>query len=622
MASSPRTSSDTAVPAPAGVEEASESRSPLPVTPPPGLENQDAEAEENYKPRTFKFWSVVTSAFLCLFLISLDRTIIGTAIPNITQDFLSLGDIGWYGSAYQLTTAASQFVFSKVYKFYDIKWTFLISVFLFEVGSAICGAAPNSISFILGRAVAGIGGSGIFSGVTIIIFHLVPLRKQPLFQGIFGGVFGLASVLGPLLGGAFTTGLNWRWCFWINLPIGAVALVCVAFCLHPIKRTREPATIWEQFIRLDPLGTMFFIPSIVSLLVALQWGGSIYAWSSWRVILLLVMFGVLFFAFAAVQVLLPNTATVPARIITQRSILAAAVFMFALAGSMFLAIYYLPLWFQVVLGASAIQSGVYTLPFVLSLVASANISGILTKKIGYYVPAMILCPSLMAVGLGLMTTFRVNESSSHWIGFQFIAGLGLGFGIQASNLATRAVLPMADVSTGIAIIFFSQQVGGAIFTSVGQSLLTTYMVSHLSGVPGIDPSQLSNEGATDLVADVPIEYQPQVKEVYNQAITRVFMCAMGVALVAVVASLFMEWKDLNNKTKLPGSTGAGESAATQVASDLAASRSTITGTMEDLHRHETGSLSNYLIFSKDFGTSSEFNFINSFDPSFISKEKE
>ncbi|KAI5918392.1 MFS general substrate transporter [Camillea tinctor] len=547
------------------LENANASRAPA-STPAAQAPGQNLDAEENYKPKTFKFWSVVISAFLSLFLISLDRTIIGTAIPNITQDFYSLGDIGWYGSAYQLTTAASQFFFSKIYKFYDIKWIFLASVFLFEVGSAICGAAPSSISFILGRAIAGIGGSGIFSGVTIILFHLVPLRKQPLFQGIFGGVFGLASVLGPLLGGAFTSGLNWRWCFWINLPIGAAAFVCVAIWLHPLKQRRDPATLWKQFVRLDPLGTTFFIPSIVSLLVALQWGGSTYAWNSWRIILLLVMFVVLFCAFAAVQVLMPNTATVPSRIITQRSILAAAIFMFTLAGSMFITIYYLPLWFQVVLGASAIQSGVYTLPFVLSLVAAANISGILTKQIGYYVPAMVICPSLMALGLGLMTTFGVDESSAHWIGYQFIAGLGLGFGIQASNLATRAVLPISDVPTGIAIIFIAQQVGGAIFTSVGQSLLSTYMVEHLSGVPGIDVSQITNEGATNIVADVPTEYQPLVKEVYNEAITRIFMCAMGVALGAVVAALFMEWKDLN-RTKPPGTPTTDELPTPQDAFD-------------------------------------------------------
>lgn len=151
----------------------------------------------------------------------------------------------------------------------------------------------------------------------------------------------------------------------------------------------------------------------------------------------------------------------------------------------------------------------------------------------------------MAVGLGLMTTFRVNEETSHWIGYQFITGFGLGFGIQAYNLAARAVLPMADVPTGIAIIFFSQQLGGAIFTSVGQSLLSTEIVARLSGVPGVDASQVTSEGATGLGDDVPPEYQPLVKEAYNKAITKIFMAATGVALVAVVAALFMEWKNIN-----------------------------------------------------------------------------
>ncbi|KAI0487508.1 MFS general substrate transporter [Xylaria cf. heliscus] len=521
--------------------------SPQPRTASSGL---DQEAEENYKPKTFKFWSVIISGFLCLFLINLDRTIISTAIPQITNAFHDLSDIGWYGSAYQLTTAAAQFAWSKFYKFYNLKRTFLIAVVIFEAGSAICGAAPSSLIFILGRAIAGIGGAGIFSGVTLLIFSLVPLRKQPLFQGIFGGVFGLASVLGPLVGGAFTSSGNWRWCFYINLPIGAVAIVCVIFYLHPSNKEQEPATFWEQFIRLDPLGTLFFVPSTVSLLIALQWGGSVWAWNSWRIILLLVLFGVLFLAFVTVQVLRPDSATVPPRIIKQRSILAASIFMFALSGTLFMTIFYLPLWFQVILDASPIQSGVYTLPLVLSLVVSANISGILTKKIGYYVPAMIVCPSLMAVGLGLMSTFRVNEVSSHWVGFTFLTGFGLGCGIQAYNLAARAVLPMPDVPTGIAIIFFSQQLGGAIFTSVGQSLLSTEIVSDLSDVPGIDPSQVANEGATDLLTNVPIEYRLRVKEVYNQAITKIFMAAMGVALVAVVAALVMEWKNLN-KTKQP-----------------------------------------------------------------------
>ncbi|KAI1264235.1 MFS general substrate transporter [Xylariaceae sp. FL1019] len=514
---------------------------PAPVRPPAA---DAADANDRFQPKTLKFWSIIVSIFLALFLVALDRTIIGTATPRITQEFHSLGDIGWYGSAYQLTTAASQLLFGRVYKFYEVKVTFLATVAVFEIGSVICGAAPNSIVFIVGRAIAGVGGAGIFSGCTIIMITMVPLHKRPIFQGAFGMVFGLASALGPLIGGALTDAVSWRWCFYINLPIGAVAALCLMLILKPSRPPHGRATIWQQFVRLDPLGTFFLVPSVVSLLLALQWGGSTYTWDSWRIILLLVLFGVLFIAFGIVQAQMPQTATVPVRVITRRSIFAAAVFMFALAGSFLMGLYYLPLWFQVVKGASATQSGVYTLPFVVSLVIGSTLSGAFTQKVGYYVPAMITSPSLLAIGQGLMSTFRVNEVLSHWIGFQVIAGFGLGIGMQASSLAAQAVLPMPDVPIGIAIMFFSQQLGGGIFTSVGQNLLSTYLVSHLTGIPGINPSTITSEGAADLVSSVAPEYRLKVKTVYNEAISKIFLTAMGVALVAVFSALFMEWKNV------------------------------------------------------------------------------
>ncbi|KAI1381964.1 MFS general substrate transporter [Hypoxylon crocopeplum] len=518
------------------------------------------EAEENFKPKTLKFWSVMLSIYLALFLVALDRTIIGTAIPQITQEFNSLGDIGWYGSAYQLTTAASQLVFGRVYKFYEMKRTFLTTVAIFEIGSVICGAAPNSIAFILGRAIAGLGSAGIFTGVMIIMLPLVPLRKRPMFQGIFGTVFGVSSVMGPLVGGAFTDRVTWRWCFYINLPVGAVAALCLLLVNLPSKPP-TPAKFWEHFTRLDPLGTFFFVPSIISLLLALQWGGSVYAWNSWRIVLLLVLFGVLFLAFAAVQILMPNTATVPVRVISQRSIAAATVFMLSVAGAMMMSVYYLPLWFQVVQGVTAVQSGVDTIPLVLSLVVGSILSGATTQKIGYYVPAMITCPSIMAIGLGLMSTFRVGETSAHWIGYQFLCGFGLGTGMQSAGLAAQAVLPGPDIPTGVAIMFFCQQLGGAIFTSVGQNLLSSYMVEHVAEVPGLDPQQITNGGATDLINEVPAEYQLNVRQLYNGGISRIFLCAMGVALVALVAALFMEWKNIKRSGPKgpPGSNPTEES---------------------------------------------------------------
>ncbi|KAI1384917.1 MFS general substrate transporter [Hypoxylon trugodes] len=501
------------------------------------------EAEKNFQPKSMKFWSVMLSIFLALFIVALDRTIIGTATPQITQEFNSLGDIGWYGSAYQLTSAACQLLFGRVYRFYEVKKTFLFCIAFFEVGSAICGAAPNSIAFIIGRAIAGVGGAGLFTGVSVVMLPLVPLRKRPMFQGLFGSIFGISSVLGPLVGGAFTTHVSWRWCFYLNLPIGAVVALCFLVVKIPTRKP-EPAKFREHLTRLDPLGTFFLVPSIVCLLLALQWGGSTYEWGNWHIILLLVLFGVLFLAFAAVQITMPNTATVPVKVITQRSIAAATLFMFSISGPMMMDTYFLPIWFQVVNGVNAVQSGIDTLPLVLSMVVASILSGITTQKLGYYVPSMLLCPSILAVGQGLLSTLKVGDSSAHWIGYQFLVGFGMGTGMQAAGLAAQAVLPKPEIPTGISIMFFFQQLGGSVFTSVGQNLLSSYLVKHLADIPGLDPKQVTSEGATDVLTKVPLQYQGAVKQVYNGALSRIFLCGMGIALVGLLGSLCMEWKNI------------------------------------------------------------------------------
>lgn len=163
-----------------------------------------ADAEKNFKPKSLKFWLIIIGMYMAIFLVALDRMIIATAIPSITNDFHSIEDIGWYGSAYMLTAAIFNPLSGRVYQLYPIKWVFLLSLVVFEVGSALCGAAPSSAAFIVGRAIAGMGAAGVFSGGIMILVPLVPLRRRPVFTAVFGMAFGISSVLGPLVGGAFT----------------------------------------------------------------------------------------------------------------------------------------------------------------------------------------------------------------------------------------------------------------------------------------------------------------------------------------------------------------------------------------------------------------------------------
>lgn len=220
---------------------------------------------------------VLSSVYISLFLVSLDRLIVTTAIPAITNEFDSLPDVGWYGAAYLLTSCAFQLLFGKLYSFYPIRAVYAISVLLFEVGSAICGAAPNSIALIIGRAIQGVGSAGIFAGGIVVIVFAVPLHRRPFFQGLGGAVFGVSSILGPLVGGAFTSNVTWRWCFFINLPFGAVALAIIVFLLRIPDREETKLPTKAKLSQLDAAGTFALIPSVVSILLALEWGGLTYA---------------------------------------------------------------------------------------------------------------------------------------------------------------------------------------------------------------------------------------------------------------------------------------------------------------------------------------------------------
>lgn len=308
----------------------------------PEEDNHEDEDDESQYPVGLQFWLVLVSLCLSVFLVALDQTIIAPALGAITTEYGSTKDIGWYGSSYMLTMTALQPMYGNIYRLFDIKPTFLSAVALFELGSLVTAVAPTSVVFIVGRAIAGVGTAGIFSGSMVILSYTMPLRKRPAMFGVFGGLWGISSVVGPLLGGAFTDKVTWRWCFYINLPIGGIAMVAIFFFLR-ILRNDNPnnETYMARILQLDLIGATILIPDIIMLVLALQWAGAEYPWSHPKIIGLLVGAVVIAFIFAGVEIWQQDKSLLPPRFFKNRNVLSAMMFSLFVGAYFFPIVYYL-----------------------------------------------------------------------------------------------------------------------------------------------------------------------------------------------------------------------------------------------------------------------------------------
>lgn len=327
---------------------------------------------------------------LCLvtFMVGLDQMIIATAIPKITTQFHSLEDVGWYGSAYLLTTTSLQPSYGKVYSYFNVKWTFVFAMFVFEFGSILCAVAKNSPALIVGRAIAGTGAAGLYSGGMTIIGYSVPLRRRAIYLASLASMFGISSIVGPILGGAFTDKLTWRWCFWINLPFGGLAIATVVLTFKNPERRYASKTLRQKIHEMDLPGAFFLISAIVCLLLALQWGGIMYPWHDSRVFGCLIGFGLLIIVFIALQLRAGEHATIPPKIIGQRTVTAAALTLAFLSMGIYTHVYYLPFYFQAVKGVTAEQSGIRCVAYLISNTIAALINGAGVTIAGYYAPCM------------------------------------------------------------------------------------------------------------------------------------------------------------------------------------------------------------------------------------------
>ena len=492
---------------------------------------------------------ILIAVLLAVFLSALDQTIVGTALPRIVDDLKGNEFYTWVVTIYLLTATISGPIYGKLSDLFGRRPMVMFGVSLFLIGSALSGISQEMWQLVAARGLQGLGAGAIFPIALAVIGDLFTPTERGKYQGLFGAVFGISALIGPALGGFLTDNFSWHWVFFVNLPIGAVALVIIWRLLPPIRHPERARSI-------DYLGSVVFAAALVPILIGLTNKRTLEWNDPWVGGLILVGM-----AFSALFVWVESRASepiLPLSLFRNRSISVSLIAVFLASFGFFGAIIFIPLWFQTVLGSSATQSGYQILPLLAGLIISSVVSGQVISRTGRYRWLIVVAMALVAAGLALMTQLRGDTSLSEMWLWMVVAGMGIGPSLAAFTIVVQNAAPFAQLGAATGALTFFRQVGGTVGLAIGGTLFAAALTSELppelaaAGVPqeiatrfasSAAGSDFSSVGdlAAQILASVPEQFRPAVEPFVPNIVNgfhNAFSIAIGGALwIGVVAAI-------------------------------------------------------------------------------------
>jgi EmrB/QacA subfamily drug resistance transporter len=487
----------------------------------------DVEAADEHR----RILVILGALMLGMALAALDQTIVATALPTIAGDLHGLNHLSWVVTAYLLATCISTPLWGKLGDLYGRKSLFQLAIIIFLVGSMLSGLSQSMVELIAFRAIQGVGAGGLMVGAQAIMGDVVPARQRGRYMGYFGVVFGVTNVAGPLLGGFFTEHLTWRWIFYINVPLGIVALFVVATVLHiPVKRLPH---------KIDWAGTAVLSICVTSIILLTTWAGSEYAWGSPEIIGLAVLSAVTLGIFCWIETRAAEP-IIPLWLFKNRTFTATSGVGFIIGFSMFGAIIYLPLYLQIVHGVSPTLSGLELLPMIGGMLLTFILSGRLVTSTGRYKVFPIVGTAVLAVGLSLLTLLGPHTPYGEVAVFMFITGLGIGLVMQVLVVAVQNSVPHSQLGVATATSTFFRTIGGAFGVAVLGAVFASQLASQLKlHATAAESKLLSGSNLTANPAQIdhlPTSQRAFVVSAFSHSVESAFLVAVPFVILGFILS--------------------------------------------------------------------------------------